>query len=133
MPGAILHATLGSQIPGSWLAAPISAGLLFPLFHLAQLEAESALSIFSAAVWRSLLLAAPAWLAFYVESAALVSLCGVAIFGGFCLGWVGIIFVPPIAAIAALVVYFRLLGRLGWVCADRLERYYNANEAENVG
>jgi len=93
--------------------------LLFPVILLSMLETGSAMNPISPALLKSLFLQWWAWLGFYVLAAMLlVAVAGVV------LGlWLGIGFwsaFPASLAIApALMIYFRLLGRLGWYITVR--------------
>jgi DNA-directed RNA polymerase subunit M/transcription elongation factor TFIIS len=92
----------------------------FPLFLVSMLEAGSPLRPFSAPIWRSVLTVCWGWIAFYVETALIVLLVVLpAILLTLAIG--PLAGVPAIVlAVAALMVYFRLLGRLVWYCAQRL-------------
>jgi DNA-directed RNA polymerase subunit M/transcription elongation factor TFIIS len=90
--------------------------LMFPLILLAMLETNSPLNPFSLPVWRSLFTAWWAWGLFYVETTLLVAAAGG-------LAWLAAIYVPVVGIalaapvlVAALMIYFRLLGRLAWRC-----------------
>lgn len=87
----------------------------FPLMLLSSLEEGSAMGVFHPGVWSTLLKRPAAWLLFWGEAAAL---------------WIGagwlmlqtpapLLLAPPIA-VAALLVYFRLIGLLGWWLAESL-------------
>ena len=106
----------------------VSFFTLFPVFLLSMVEEGSPLSIASSAIWRSLLVARPLWIKFYLFSLgiAFAALMGMVIAVaalkyaspaiGFVLCGVAIAFV-----IAVTMVYFRLLGRLAW-CLSELDR-----------
>ncbi len=94
--------------------------LLFPLFLLCVLESGLPFMPVSVPIFRSLVAAWPAWLGFYLRAVVLVglavgaSVCGLAL-AGF---WA----ILPAAAVlgAAVILYFRLLGRLASHASERL-------------
>jgi hypothetical protein len=53
------------------------------------------------------------WLTFYVESAIIIAACLAA-------AYTGILWILVPVAVAALILYARLLGRLGWRLAEGL-------------
>ncbi len=117
--GLALRALLGAdtQLTGMVLAA--TAYVLFPLLLISMLEGGSPWKPFSWPIWRTLFTVVWAWGLFYVETA----LIGLAIVlpAGLLAATHPIAAVPGIAIIvAAMMIYFRLLGRLVWYCAQRL-------------
>jgi hypothetical protein len=107
----------------SWLPIAISVLILFPFILLSMLETNSAMTPFSLKIWDGLHLAPEAWSATYALS--------LAIWGVFAaIDWASkeFISVPEISSaigalsfVAALFVYYRLLGRLAWMLATRLD------------
>ena len=101
----------------SGFAVPAVAVLLFPVFLMSMLETNSRVWPFSPLVLRSLFRHKLAWIVFYVETALLAGLAGgITISTGI---WAGPAAAIPVGATllsAALMIYFRLLGRLGWCC-----------------
>jgi len=100
----------------------IGVWLLFPILLLSFLERGSFVNPASGAVWRSLVVAWPGWLGFYLLSAILWSVA-------IGLDWALVHHGRHIGAIvsagilcATLMIYFRMLGRLGWYCTERLAR-----------
>jgi hypothetical protein len=132
-----------SVLPG-WIpmqivsAGPLLKGLvalgtgwfLFPLILMSMLENNSPMVPYSAPVWRSLNLAPGAWQTFYVETAVLAIGAYFAWFVGSYLGIVGQTIAIPLIVGAALI-YFRLLGRLAWVCADLMSRDTDDDDRPN--
>ena len=113
--GALASAVLGSG--AGWIAAPLSVVALFPPVLLSMLADNSPLMPFSRPVWRSLRSVCDPWTTFYLRSAALVGLTGIVAGLGW---WLGTFWSVPLAAlpiVGALLIYFRLLGRLAWICA----------------
>jgi hypothetical protein len=116
-----------TQIP-----LPLGVFVFFPILLLSTLETQSPLVPISPIVLRSMFRSWSAWAAFYFETAfvvvvpagllALTSALG----SSADLGGAGAqVFVLVISATAAATVisamiYFRLLGRLAWVCAEDL-------------
>ena len=115
------------------LAPAISAGLVaavvlgvLPVMLLSALLEGSPLDVISPRLLRSFRYSAGPWLLFYVQTFVLAALAGLAIwflaeqlgtFGGqsTVMAWA----VAPLA-IAALLLYARLLGRLGWILTERM-------------
>ncbi len=97
------------------LAAPAATFLFFPVLVLSGLECESFLMPFSRPILASLVRQAGAWLVFYLLS-------GIVVGGWVALATYTLAFEPYamtalLAAIlaAVMLIYARLLGRLGWV------------------
>lgn len=94
--------------------------LLFPLFLLCVLESGLPFMPFSVPIFRSLVAAWRAWVGFYLRAAVLVGLAvGASVLG---LAFAGFWAVLPAAAVlgAAVILYFRLLGRLASYASQRL-------------
>lgn len=96
--------------------------LLFPIFLLSMLEANSPLNPLSFSVWRSVVQGWRAWGLFYLTSfGGLLLSAAIAMvsmrWGGL---WIGVAAVGA-AVSSAWIVYFRLLGRLAWFCAGEAE------------
>jgi hypothetical protein len=121
-------ATLGqSPSEETLVVMVVSALLLFPVFLLSTLETNSPIQPYSLPVWQSVVRAQSAWILFYLLSFVLAFVAGplaielsfVAIedFGGSS----GILAGAGAGAVlgVAWMVYFRLLGRLAWYCANR--------------
>jgi uncharacterized protein YbaR (Trm112 family) len=115
-PGGALAAALGAAGFG-WPVVPLGVALLFPLFLLSMMENDSPMMPISRPVWRGAKKARSAWLAFYVETTAVLGGAGgIAWYAwrqGDLLNLVG----AGIAVVAALFIYYRLLGRLAWITA----------------
>ena len=121
-------------LPGvaiAWLLAKpesiipaISAVILFPIAFLSTLESDSPMKPFSIAVLRSLGTSRGRWTRFYLETTAILLLTAALV--SFVVRLLGIIggFTPSIClALVAVLLYARLLGRLGWCTSqDSLER-----------
>lgn len=102
----------------SLLSAVISAFFLFPIVLVSMFERGSAMLPFSLPILRSLWSGFWAWALFYVETGLLLPFASilalqVAVF----VGPLGLVLAVPLL-VATLIVYFRLLGRLAWVCAQ---------------
>ncbi len=126
----LVNATAFAAAPGMllrWLPAhsPVPDGpfvaaslfLMFPIVFLSMLERGSAIWPLSGAILASLLWRWWAWLLFYVAAAVLLTFAvGLAALALLALGGWGS--VPAVCILAgAALLYFRLLGRLGMVCA----------------
>jgi DNA-directed RNA polymerase subunit RPC12/RpoP len=107
-----------AELPDDF-AVPATILLLLPILLLSMLERNSALGLFSAAVWRSLILHPWSLLVFYLASAAVTAL----VLGGVLavLDQYGIraaISAAAPLASAGVMIYARLLGRLAWCCSQ---------------
>jgi ssDNA-binding Zn-finger/Zn-ribbon topoisomerase 1 len=124
VPAGAICSVIGGFVEGSWLVIPpLSVLLLFPLFLLSMLEADSALEPFSSDVWQSLSEAREAWIGMYVISGVIWGLVGL-------IDWLTSEMIPiqearivigPLVFTGGLLVYYRLLGRLAWMLAVRLD------------
>jgi hypothetical protein len=118
LPGLVLGRALEAAGVPPFLTVAVSLLLMFPITLLALLETNSPLNPFSLPVWRSLVTVWWAWGLFYIETTVLVATAG-------CLAFLAVAYVPvvgtflarPALLVAALMIYFRLLGRLAWRCA----------------
>jgi DNA-directed RNA polymerase subunit RPC12/RpoP len=101
-------------------AIPIAAFCFFPILVLSALEAESFLMPFSPLVWASLWRLAPAWLMLYVLSALLLG--GWFVITGLTIGLAPYLMVLPLALAlsSVLLIYARLIGRMGWLITGGL-------------
>ena len=112
----------------AWRLAPsLAASLLFPLVLLSMLEANSPLMPFSKPIWSSLFSLPGTWCLFYLLATALVGCAGACADAVWMLtarDWTPAVIALTIALILAFVnfstIYFRLLGRLGWVLTQRV-------------
>lgn len=95
--------------------------LFFPIALLSALEQDSVWLPLSPPVLKSLLKVFGGWLVFYFFSACVAAVCGGVVYlsiqyASFALAFV----IGPFFA-AAMIVYFRLVGRLGWLIIERVE------------
>jgi hypothetical protein len=94
---------------------------LFPVLLLSMLETGSPLLPFSQAVMKSFFAAKRGWTIFYLETMGLwaAALCAA---GHVLQRWKSStsVLLPILALLltAVLIIYFRLLGRLGWYCGE---------------
>lgn len=105
---------------GEWCVA-LSMWLGFPVLLVSMLETNSPLRPISLPVLGTLVRRWWAWAVFYLETAAVVLGLDVMVMtAGWAFGPVGIV---PAAAltVAAIMVYFRLLGRLTWLVSGTAE------------
>ena len=118
LPGALV-AWIGQYGDLSlWWLVPISIVVFFPFVMLSSLERGTPLAPFSLAIFRSLWQRLLPWMMFYAESTAVLAVAGLPVvvaimFGG---PWLALTIAAPLGMAAALI-YFRLLGRLGWCCS----------------
>lgn len=97
--------------------------LPFPVLLLSMFEADSPLVPVSPAVWRSMFAAWWAWGAFYAETAVLCLAVGWLLQATWLIGAWWALVPDAFLLVAAMMIYFRLLGRLGHCCADAARRY----------
>ena len=93
--------------------------VLFPIVLLSMLERGTVLNPVSPAVWWSVLANGWAWLGFYVLAGLLVSAVVALDFGLRRLLGIWGSGLTAVLMATALMIYFRLLGRLGWYCSER--------------
>lgn len=109
----------GTPAPGIGLATVTF--IAFPVLLLSALESGSALLPFSAPILRSLFRLGWAWGLFYLLSGALlVPIIAIAVLVATPYATLGWLAPAPLVA-AYLLIYARLLGRLGWLIAERLQ------------
>ncbi|MFH1919762.1 MAG: hypothetical protein ABIP48_07765, partial [Planctomycetota bacterium] len=118
VPGVALAQVLAFTGQPYWWSIPASVFFVFPVALLSMLEAGSPLVPVSLPIWGSLFSKWWAWTLFYLETALvlaafLVFAAVVIHYGG---TWGSVLVVP--AWVAILMIYFRLLGRLAWCCAQ---------------
>ncbi|MDZ7615861.1 MAG: hypothetical protein U1E05_02590 [Patescibacteria group bacterium] len=120
IPGVVVKRLLtGDSMPGGpWLTVSIFLG--FPIVLLSLFEWGSAIRPCSGAVLASLYRSWWAWGLFYAATAVLLSAATtLAVLALVELGGWGIVLAAPIL-VGMLLIYFRLLGRLGLACGRRL-------------
>jgi hypothetical protein len=132
-PGVLAGAVFLPEAP-ALVAAPL-AFVLFPVLLLSMLQ-DGWYCPCSATVLRSLRLAWLGWIAFYAEAAALWAVCGGLCAAIGCVAESWLEFHPALTAAgvslcvtATLFIYFRLLGRLVWLCNEKAEREEAAEDA----
>ncbi|NLE36775.1 MAG: zinc ribbon domain-containing protein [Pirellulaceae bacterium] len=122
---------LGGLLAGAWWIGPPCYWLLFPIALLSTLEMQSPLVPVSPVVVQSLWHCGRTWGVFYLETAVLG---GTLLFAGFCfhaagfMNFAGVAILGGLATFAAML-YFRLLGRVAWVCDERFRELRAENEA----
>jgi DNA-directed RNA polymerase subunit RPC12/RpoP len=119
IPGAAAGWGLSSLGFPAQLFLPVGMFFFFPIILLSTLETNSMFGIVSWPVWRTLWTDGVGWIRFYVASAAVVAAASLAAFVAY---RIGPIFGGVVAAAlqsVAWMIYFRLVGRLAWYCADR--------------
>ena len=104
------------------------ASLAFPVFLLSMMESATPLGAYSKPIWASLYSLWGKWLKFYFFGTLLLALAGVSIVG---LLWLGTFPFGPLhttgaiaviyACVVFVTIYFRLLGRLGWLLTQEIE------------
>ncbi|GEM_PF-982492 len=121
LPGLFLGGTLmclGGKVLSAVYGGAISTLALFPVFLISMVTEGSCFAIASPAVWGTLQTSRHWWGKFYLISAglglALLVLARWMASGGFFLTGLG-----AAAAVAVMMVYFRLLGRLAWCLSEQ--------------
>jgi hypothetical protein len=127
-----LAAPLGGLLGGGWWLAGLCFWILFPIVLLSTLEMGSPLIPVSPMVIRSFGLCGRTWGVFYAQT----GLLGLGMFSltlGFLkIGFVGVIGFALLGIIATftLILYYRLLGRLAWVCDERFRDLVDEDEED---
>ncbi len=116
-PGYIVARVFSAEGSVIAIAMGVSAWLLFPIMHLSTLEASSPFSLVMPGVLGSLGRWPGNWLLFYLLSAIDFVITGIAVLLLMNQGVPGLL-IAIAPALAALVLYFRLLGRLAWRIRD---------------
>jgi len=121
LPAALVVGSLSLSGRTADLTPLVSLFILFPLVLLSMLEKNSPLAVFSWPVFRSLRTAWLGWIGFYVAVIALLVAAVNVVLAVRPAGvsW-QIIVASPVIVIVWLI-YFRLLGRLAWYCAEHGE------------
>jgi DNA-directed RNA polymerase subunit RPC12/RpoP len=127
----VIMAALVSCVPGwllSWLwpddplvrTGVIVGGALvfFPIVLLSMLDVGTPLAPLSPKILASLGRAAGSWLFFWIESAILLAGLAGAAFANFRIAPAALVLAAPLFVLFS-VWYFRLLGRLAWVLAEK--------------
>ncbi|MGA2062948.1 MAG: hypothetical protein ABSG67_20940 [Thermoguttaceae bacterium] len=95
--------------------------LLFPVFLMSASERKSPIMIYSKPVWKSLWYAWHSWVLFYLLTLLIgetfVYSLRVIPFGNMQMEFIFISVISPLL----IIVYFRLLGRLGWFCSGQFD------------
>ncbi len=119
LPGIGISWTLWHVAAVAPIAVPASLIVLFPIVLLSMLEAGSAIVPVSRALWSSLANSWRVWMEFYLESGLLAvsaGWCAWALWSGQALGCLAL---AAMTVTGALLIYFRLLGRLTWLCTQQ--------------
>lgn len=133
VPGAGLRWLLASQGLGIGPVMELSAYLLFPVVLLSMLERGSVMSPYSPSILGSLRAVIQAWGLFYLASGLLVLVVGGLTSGlASLLGGLGVALAMPLI-VASPFLYFRLVGRLGWICSQVTEEEEEEEEAKPEG
>jgi len=122
LPGLGIVYLAGLRGTAALLSIPASLLVLYPIVLLSMLERDSPLNPLSLPTWRSLLTAWWAWGLFYIESVFLSVAAGWLLWA--CVWMLGWMAIPLVAfvLVAAMMIYFRLLGRLALCCAAASRR-----------
>jgi DNA-directed RNA polymerase subunit RPC12/RpoP len=114
------QATRSLPAEAQWAIVAGAVLLVFPVLLLSAMLENSALSIVSLRLLATLGRCPGPWLLFYVESAAVWGLAAAAAWGSYQAGGEQGLFAAPFFAMAALITYMRLVGRLAWWLSDRI-------------
>jgi len=112
----------------AWIVAIVQAGMLgFPVVLLSMLEASSPTVPLTRPILRSFREMFGSWLQFYLLASFVLSLATLSAVGMFQLifrEWtplvVGRVIVCDLAVVMCAAIYFRLLGRLGWLLTQNI-------------
>lgn len=109
---------------------PVGFFFLFPVVFLSLLENGALFDVVSLPTLRTFWVAPGGWGKFYLSTALL--LLAAATLGVLAFPAGGIVGIAVVSVISSLVwlIYFRLLGRLAWFCADRTAAADDAAELE---
>jgi hypothetical protein len=129
----LLPASLAEDPATRWRLIAIGVAVLFPVFALSMLEANS-LWPFSGPIWRSLFANWPAWIVFYLVSGTILFGSGFATLSLYRrLGLLSVVMLAPLWA-ACILWYARLLGRLAWRIMEpepmQLQAWRKAHESK---
>jgi hypothetical protein len=124
LPGVGIDWLSKHSIAQIWFLVPITTAVLFPFTLLSILETGSVFIPFSKPIFRCVCKRPGTWVWFYAESTVVVALAaGI----GFLLwpqlpwtqGSLPRLAIAAVISTAAILIYFRLLGRLALVCANQ--------------
>ena len=121
LPGVLVGSVLAIVGVPPGIVASLSAFFFFPIVLLSLLETGSPWGVASGPVWHTLWHVGRGWLEFYLASAMLFTAAGVVAIAATRVGGIATIVLVAILETAVWLIYFRLLGRLAWYCADRIE------------
>lgn len=118
LPGALFARLAGLGPLATAILGHSSAVVLFPVTLLSAVEAGAPWGVFSAKILQAIPGTWRAWAVFYLKTTLLMGVfLALAVLAHTYAGMVGkgitIAFFLPVT-----IIYFRLLGRLGWFCAD---------------
>jgi len=124
LPGLFLGGVwmcLGGKVDSAFFGGAFSALALFPVFLTSMVAEGSCFSVASPAVWGTLQTESRLWGKFYLLSAglgiAVLLLSSILAGGGFLVRGL-----CSALVVAAIMIYFRLLGRLAWTIAAKPSR-----------
>lgn len=129
LPSAGIQWLATNGVPQIALLEPIVGLVLFPFALLSIMETGSVIQPISRPVFSCLRDRPGTWIWFYVESTLLL---GLAVWGSAMLWLIGGFWRHTLAAgliTGAIIIYFRLLGRLALVCANQAARGIMHDEA----
>ncbi len=128
----VVSAILVSVFPGvalRWLppeygaanviVPPLGLFLLFPFVLLSMLENGSPIDPISWPVCRTLWRSWKGWASFYLVTASLLVTAAVLAIAASAAGPLYGLFALPVIGVIVWLIYFRLLGRLAWYCAEK--------------
>jgi len=119
LPGVAINWLSKNSVSQIWIFAPVSTLLLFPFTLLSILETGSVFVPFSMPIFRCVYKRPGTWLWFYGESTVIIAAAAGISTWLWLLGSWPRIAIAAVLATAAILIYFRLLGRLALVCANQ--------------
>ena len=121
-PGAAIAWLLAKQGISGEVAMLLSIFFVFPFVLMSMIETNSVFGVVSWPVLRTLFTTTSGWLRFYAAAAALMAgICGINSLALALDLYFGDI-VTAVTQAVAWIIYFRLMGRLAWYCADHSAR-----------
>lgn len=119
LPGWLIAQFFALSLEQIALLTSCSKLICFPILLMSQLDINSPWGILSGRILASLARCPFSWLLFYLESAVLAAICGVVVFVTMRIDLTYTLLAMPLY-IAALIIYARLVGRLGWRLAEAM-------------
>ena len=130
-----IHWLVTPPVPLTVLMVVGGIVILFPVFMLSMSEGNSVFAPFVYDVWRTLWSSSGAWTLFYIQAAALMTICGSVLYATYCLekhSLGGYLNAPLVALtmVTGTLLYFRQFGKLSRSMNRELEEETADSETE---